>query len=99
VWIVALRCAEAFGNDLEEWRMLGSMALATELKAGGQALKLMVSLEMLAYTATNQAYPHPAMRAVYGDRGDLIAVEGNLGWRWRRCCRTPPSCAIRTINR
>ena len=79
--------------------MLGSTALAHELKASGQTLKLMVSLEMLAYTSINQAYPHPGMRAVYGDRGDFIAVAGNLGWGRRRCCRIPPSCAICTINR
>jgi Zn-dependent M28 family amino/carboxypeptidase len=71
VWIVAF--------DQEEWGMLGSTALAGELKACGQKLKLMVSLEMLAYTAGTQSYPVPAMRAIYGDRGDFIAVVGNLG--------------------
>lgn len=39
VWIVA------FGQ--EEWGMLGSKALSKELKAKGQKLNLMVSLEML----------------------------------------------------
>ncbi|MEA5391840.1 M28 family peptidase [Cyanobium gracile UHCC 0139] len=71
VWIVAF--------DQEEWGMLGSTALARELQAGGQTLKLMVSLEMLAYTTETQNYPHPAMKAIYGDRGDFIAVVGNLG--------------------
>lgn len=71
VWIVAF--------DQEEWGMLGSTALARELKASGQKLKLMVSLEMLAYTCEKQNYPHPAMRAIYGDRGDYIAVVGNFG--------------------
>ncbi|WP_158217413.1 M20/M25/M40 family metallo-hydrolase [Synechococcus sp. MW101C3] len=71
VWIV--------GFDQEEWGMFGSTALARELKASGQKLKLMVSLEMLAYTCETQNYPHPAMRAIYGDRGDFIAVVGNLG--------------------
>lgn len=59
--------------------MLGSTALASELKAGGQKLELMVSLEMLAYTAATQSYPVPAMQAIYGDRGDFIAVVGNQG--------------------
>ncbi len=59
--------------------MVGSTALARDLKAGGQPLKLMVSLEMLAYTAATQRYPAPAMRAIYGERGDFIAVVGNLG--------------------
>jgi Zn-dependent M28 family amino/carboxypeptidase len=71
VWIVAF--------DQEEWGMLGSTALATELQGGGQKLKLMVSLEMIAYTCETQNYPHPAMQAIYGDRGDFIAVVGNLG--------------------
>ncbi|MCP9829334.1 M20/M25/M40 family metallo-hydrolase [Synechococcus sp. L2F] len=71
VWLVAF--------DQEEWGMLGSSALARDLKASGQKLKLMVSLEMLAYTCETQNYPHPAMRAIYGDRGDYIAVVGNFG--------------------
>jgi Zn-dependent M28 family amino/carboxypeptidase len=71
VWLVAF--------DQEEWGMLGSTALARELKASGQKLRLMVSLEMLAYTCGTQNYPHPSMRAIYGNRGDFIAVVGNLG--------------------
>ncbi len=69
VWLVAF--------DQEEWGMLGSAALAAQLKQAGQPLKLMVSLEMLAYTSPSQDYPHPAMRAVYGDRGDFIALVAN----------------------
>ena len=69
VWIVAF--------DQEEWGMLGSAALAQELKAAGQKLKLMVSLEMLAYTSETQQYPLEAMRAIYGDRGDFIAIVAN----------------------
>ena len=57
--------------------MLGSAALAKELKANRQRLKLMVSLEMLAFTSESQAYPHPAMRKLYGDRGDFIALVAN----------------------
>lgn len=71
VWLVAF--------DQEEWGMLGSAALAAQLKQAGQPLKLMVSLEMLAYTSPSQDYPHPAMRAVYGDRGDFIALVANAG--------------------
>lgn len=69
VWLVAF--------DQEEWGMVGSTALAAQLKQAGQSLKLMVSLEMLAYTSPSQDYPHPAMRAVYGDRGDFIALVAN----------------------
>lgn len=71
VWIVAF--------DQEEWGMLGSTALARELRRSRRKLQLMVSLEMLAYTAEKQSYPIPAMRQVYGDRGDFIAVVGNTG--------------------
>ena len=69
VWIVAF--------DQEEWGMLGSEALAMKLKADRQRLKLMVSLEMLAYTSETQRYPHPAMAKIYGTRGDFIALIGN----------------------
>ena len=71
VWLVAF--------DQEEWGMVGSAALAAQLKQAGQPLKLMVSLEMLAYTSPSQDDPHPAMRAVYGDRGDFIALVANAG--------------------
>jgi Zn-dependent M28 family amino/carboxypeptidase len=71
VWLVAF--------DQEEWGMVGSAALAAELRETGQPLKLMVSLEMLAYTSAEQRYPHPAMRALYGDRGDFIALVANAG--------------------
>lgn len=71
VWMVAF--------DQEEWGMLGSKALAKELKANGQKLKLMVSLEMLAYTSEKQDYPIPAMKKVFGERGDFIALVANTG--------------------
>ena len=69
VWLVAF--------DQEEWGMLGSEALARRLKADKQPLKLMVSLEMLAYTSETQRYPHPAMSRIYGNRGDFIALVAN----------------------
>ena len=71
VWMVAF--------DQEEWGMLGSKALSKELKAKGQKLKLMVSLEMLAYTSENQDYPLPAMKKIYGEKGDFIALVANTG--------------------
>ena len=70
VWLVAF--------DQEEWGMVGSAALAAECKARRQPLHLMVSLEMLAYTSSEQRYPHPAMRHVFGDCGDFIALVANL---------------------
>ena len=71
VWLVAF--------DQEEWGLLGSAALAEKLSTDRQPLKLMVSLEMLAFTSDKQAYPHPAMRHIYGDRGDFIALVANAG--------------------
>ena len=59
--------------------MLGSKALARDLRQAGQKLRLMVSLEMLGYTSPSQDYPLPAMRRIYGDVGDFIAVVGNAG--------------------
>lgn len=71
VWLVAF--------DQEEWGMVGSAALAAALKASGQRLHLMLSLEMLGYTAEEQHYPVEAMRRVYGSRGDFIALVANTG--------------------
>ena len=71
VWIVAF--------DQEEWGMVGSSALAQELRAAAQPLKLMVSLEMLAFSSKEQNYPVPGMERVYGNRGDFIALVANTG--------------------
>ena len=71
VWLVAF--------DQEEWGMVGSAALARELKSSGQRLHLMLSLEMLGYTAEEQDYPVAAMRRLYGSRGDFIALVANTG--------------------
>ncbi len=66
--------------DLEEYGLLGSTAYAAELKARGQKLKLMLSLEMLGYCNSNpnsQTYPD-LIKPLYRDRGDFIALVGNL---------------------
>lgn len=57
--------------------MLGSRALAGDLRDSGQKLRLMVSLEMLGFTSPSHNYPLPAMRRIYGDTGDFTAVVGN----------------------
>lgn len=71
LWLVAF--------DQEEWGMVGSRALARQLKTSGQPLHLMVSLEMLGYTAEQQNYPVAAMKMAYGSRGDFIALVANTG--------------------
>jgi hypothetical protein len=70
-WLVAF--------DQEEWGMVGSAALAQQLRQALQPLKLMVSLEMLAFTSEQQSYPVPGMEAIYGRRGDFIALVANAG--------------------
>jgi len=71
IWLVAF--------DQEEWGMVGSAALAEDLRAAKQPLKLMVSLEMLAFTRERQSYPVPGMERLYGNRGDFIALVANAG--------------------
>ena len=71
VWLVAF--------DQEEWGMVGSRVLARQLRKQRQPLHLMLSLEMLGYTSDTQNYPLDTMRAIYGERGDFIALVGNLG--------------------
>jgi len=69
LWLVAF--------DKEEWGMIGSRALAEELRQLQQPLHLMVSLEMLGYTSETQRYPQEEMRVLFGDRGDFIALVAN----------------------
>ncbi len=89
VWLVAF--------DQEESGLHGSRALARRLQAEGQRLHLMLSLEMLGYTSTQQRYPLAAMRHLYGERGDFIAVVGNaraalpMLTLWRSLARSVPT--------
>ena len=48
--------------------MMGSKALAKELKESNQKLKLMISLEMLAYTSEKQDNPLAA-------RNNFLAIK------------------------
>lgn len=73
VWLVAF--------DMEEYGLLGSQAYAEDLKAAGQPVRLMLSLEMLGFcdrTPHSQAYPSPMLERLYPDTGDFIALIGNL---------------------
>lgn len=67
----------AFGSAL-----MGSAWHASELAASGRAVRLMLSLEMIGYfndAPASQRYPVPAMRLMYGDRADFIALVGKFG--------------------
>lgn len=61
---------------------MGSWRHAQALKQAGIAPRLVVVLEMLGYFSDapgSQSYPFPGMRLLYPDRGDFLAVVGNLG--------------------
>lgn len=66
--------------DMEEYGLLGSTDYARLLRQQQQALRLMMSLEMLGYrdyTPGSQRYPAPLER-FYPNTGDFIALIGNL---------------------
>ncbi|HHP7243869.1 MAG TPA: M20/M25/M40 family metallo-hydrolase, partial [Elainellaceae cyanobacterium] len=66
--------------DMEEYGMLGSEAYATELNQHRQALRLMLSLEMIGYCDSapgSQHYP-AGLQAFYPNRGDFIGLIGNI---------------------
>ena len=85
--------------DLEETDRLGSRAYARDLRQGGEPLALMIALEMLGYRDArpgSQRYP-PGLRYFYPDRGDFIALIGNLQtlpvmWRLARKIRKSVPC-------
>jgi Zn-dependent M28 family amino/carboxypeptidase len=66
--------------DLEEYGLLGSIAYAEKLKQNQQALRLMLSLEMLGYCDSNpQSQKYPAfLEYFYPSTGDFIALIGNV---------------------
>ena len=60
---------------------MGSAHHAVQLKKDGVEVELMISLEMIGYfddTAGSQNYPLPLLNWIYPDRGNYIAVVGNL---------------------
>lgn len=66
--------------DMEEYGLLGSTKYAMDLKLKRQPLRLMLSLEMLGYCDSSigsQQYP-PGLKYLYPNRGDFIALIGNL---------------------
>ena len=65
--------------NLEELNMIGSAAFARKLKAAGERVAGMISLEMVGYADSrpgSQKYPVGLAR-LYPDRGDFIGVIGN----------------------
>lgn len=67
--------------DMEEYGLLGSRAYGQMLRDQGQAIRLMLSLEMLGYcdeSPHSQRYPTPLLTAIYPNQGDFIGLIGNL---------------------
>ncbi|MCI0462154.1 MAG: M28 family peptidase [Gemmataceae bacterium] len=65
--------------DQEEYGLVGSGRHADEIQKSGQALRGMISLEMLGYTdgrPGSQQLP-PMVRGLYPDVGNFIGVVGN----------------------
>ncbi|SHG53483.1 M28 family peptidase [Massilia sp. CF038] len=61
---------------------MGSAWHARALKASGRAVQLMLSLEMIGYFSDapgSQSYPVPAMKRLYPERGNFIALVGRFG--------------------
>ncbi|MBD3882370.1 M28 family peptidase [Phormidium tenue FACHB-886] len=66
--------------DLEELGYVGSQRYVAELQRQQQALRLMLSLEMLGYcnhAPQSQTYP-AGLERFYPDRGDFIALIGTI---------------------
>ncbi len=66
--------------DLEEYGLVGSTACAQSWQAAGQAIHLMLSLEMLGYFSAqpqSQRYPLDVLSRLYPSTGDFIALIGN----------------------
>lgn len=85
---------------------MGSRHHADALVEAGTALRLMVSLEMIGYfddAAGSQQYPLPFLRHFYPERGDFIAVVGNLTEvanvrRVKRTMRAATPLPVHSIN-
>lgn len=67
------------GFDLEEYGLVGSRALAADLRRQNQPLRLMLALEMLGYCDPqphSQRYP-PGLKYLYPSSGDFIGLIGS----------------------
>lgn len=94
--------------DLEERGCLGSQVHAWVCIETEQPLGLMISLEMLGYcqpTPQSQRYPLAWMSKVYPQRGNFMALVGNLGalpalWQLRRALRHSkvPTALLPIVN-
>lgn len=87
-------------------RKMGSYVYAHSLKQAGTRLRGMICLEMIGYFSDapgSQSYPLPFMKTLYPDRGNFIAMVGNLrSARWTRQVRNAFAAAtdlpVETLN-
>ncbi len=60
---------------------MGSYIHATSLKNNKQKVKVMIALDMIGYFSNkkdSQHFPLPLLNKIYPDKGDFIAIIGNL---------------------
>lgn len=81
IQLVAFDLEECLRFEGENYCLSGSSAYAEYLHNQKQSLRLMLSLEMLGYcdrSKHSQKYPADFLKYFYPDRGDFIALVGNL---------------------
>ncbi|MGK7950433.1 MAG: M28 family peptidase [Xenococcaceae cyanobacterium] len=81
IQLVAFDLEECLRFEGENYCLSGSSAYAEYLHHQKQSLRLMLSLEMLGYcdrSKHSQKYPADFLKYFYPDRGDFIALVGNL---------------------
>ena len=71
---------------------MGSLVYAKRCKQRGEKIVAMLSLETLGYFTDepgSQKYPVPALRALYGSKGNYVGFVGNVGSAGlvRRCLK------------
>jgi Zn-dependent M28 family amino/carboxypeptidase len=85
---------------------MGSFAYAKSLKKSGVRVKAMLSLEMIGYFTekpNSQSFPVPFLKPFYPDRGNFIAVIGNLSGltlvgRIKKLMREHSSITVCSLN-
>lgn len=81
IQLVAFDLEECLLFEGERYCLSGSSAYADYLRNKKQPLRLMLSLEMLGYcdrSENSQQYPANFLKYFYPNRGDFIALVGNL---------------------
>jgi Zn-dependent M28 family amino/carboxypeptidase len=87
-------------------KKMGSYVYARSLKQARVKLRGMICLEMIGYFSDepgSQSYPLPFMKTIYPDRGNFIAMVGNIrSARWTRRVRNAFAAAtdlpVETMN-